>query len=127
MVRFQTILFTISTQFKCQKQFYFTPFSLLKCSFSFTLNGKTYNFKQLLISYIFIDTSGWGIIDISVGFIGRFGSCNIRTPRPIDPLGIDLTRTHIPAAKLRIHTRQMTAEMDLSLCILQQPIRARLL
>ena len=55
------------------------------------------------------------------------GSCNIRPPRPNDPVGIDLTPTPIPAAKLRIHTRQMTTEMALSLLILQQPIRAKLL
>ena len=36
---------------------------------------------------------------------GGFGSCNIRLPRPNDPVGIDLTPTPIPAAKLRIHTR----------------------
>ena len=45
---------------------------------------------------------------------GGLGSCNIRPPRPNDPVGIDLTLTPIPAANLRIHTRQMTTEMTLS-------------
>ena len=55
-----------------------------------------------------------------------FGSCNIRFPRPNHPVGIDLTSTPIPAAKLRIfHTRQMTTEMA-QYIILQQPIRAKL-
>ena len=88
-------------------------------------------FYQLLISYIFIDTSGWVISDVSFEFTGvGSGSCNIGGPRPSDPVGIDLTPTLIPAAKLRIfHTRQMTAEMLhpwVWFIILQQPIRARL-
>ena len=61
-----------------------------------------------------------------------FGSCNIRPPRPNDPVGIDLTPTPIPAANLRIfHTRQMTAEMALFMGITfefwQRPIRVCLL
>ena len=58
---------------------------------------------------------------------GGFRSCNIRPPCPNDPVGIDLTPTPILAANLRIHTRQMTTELALSLLILQQPIRTRLL
>ena len=59
---------------------------------------------------------------------GGFGSCNIRPSHPNDPVGIDLTPTPIPAAKLRIHTRQMTWLYPwVSLLILQQPIRAKLL
>ena len=85
---------------------------------------------NLFISYIFIDASGWVISDVSFGFMGGFGSCNIRPPRPNDPFGIDLTPTPIPAANLRIHTRQMTTEIALypwvSLLILQQPIRTKL-
>ena len=37
---------------------------------------------------------------------GGVGSCNIRPLHPNDPVGIDLTPTPIPAAKLRIHTRR---------------------
>ena len=82
---------------------------------------------MVLISYIFIDASGWVISDVSFGFMRGFGSYNIRPPHPNDPVGIDLTPTPIPAAKLRIHTRQMTTEIALSLLILQQTIRVRLL
>ena len=46
-----------------------------------------------------------------------FGSCNIRPPRPNDPVGIDLTPIPIPAANLRIHTRQMATEIALSMGI----------
>ena len=42
-----------------------------------------------------------------LGSRGGVGSCNIRPPRPNDHVGIDLTPTPIPAAKLRIHTRQI--------------------
>ena len=79
------------------------------------------------ISYVFIDALGWVISDVSFGFMGGFGSCNIRPPHPNDPVGIDLTPTPIPAANLRIHTRKkkMTTEMALYI-ILQQPIRAKL-
>ena len=60
-------------------------------------------------SYIFIDTSGWVISDVSFGLTGGFMSCNIRLSCPNDPVGIDLTPTPILAGKLRIfHTRQMT-------------------
>ncbi len=59
----------------------------------------------LFISYIFVDASGWVISDVSFEFTGDFGSCNIRPPRPNDSVGIDLTPTPIPAAKLRIHTK----------------------
>ena len=59
---------------------------------------------MMMISYIFIDESGWVISDVSFGFIGGFGSRNIRPPHPNDPVGIDLTPTLIPAANLRIHT-----------------------
>ena len=56
-----------------------------------------------------------------LGSVG-VGSCNIRPPRPNKPVGIDLTPTPIPAAKLRIfHPKQMTTEIALYL-ILQQPI-----
>ena len=34
----------------------------------------------LLISYIFIDASGWVIRVVSFGLTGGFGSCNIRPP-----------------------------------------------
>ena len=86
--------------------------------------------------YIYIererDASGWVISDISFGFTGAFGSCNISPPRPNDPVGIDLMPTPIPAANLRIfHTRQMTVEMALFMGITfefwQQPIRTWLL
>ena len=80
---------------------------------------------MIFISYIFIDASGWVISDVSFAFMGRFGSCNISSPRPNDPVGIDLTPTLVPAADLRIHTRQMTTEMALYL-ILQQSIRGKL-
>ena len=67
-----------------------------------------------------------------LGSQGSFGSCNIRPPRPNNPVGIDLTLTPIPAAKLRIfHTRQMTAEMALFMGITfefwHQPFRDWLL
>ena len=67
------------------------------------------------------------ISDVSFGFMGGFGSCNIRPPHPNDPVGIDLTPTPIPAASLCIHTRRkkMTTEKALYI-ILQQPIRAKL-
>ena len=69
----------------------------------------------ILISYIFIDSSGWFISYVSFESIaGRFGSCNIRLSCRNDPVGIDLTHTPIPAANLRIHSRQMTTEMSLS-------------
>ena len=58
------------------------------------------------ISYIFVDGSGWVISDVSFGFMGGFGSCNIRPPHPNDLVGIDLTPTPISAANLRIHTRR---------------------
>ncbi len=58
------------------------------------------------ISYIFIDASGWVISDVSFGFMGGFGSSNIRSSHPNDPVGIGLTPTPIPAANLRIHTRR---------------------
>ena len=71
-------------------------------------------FFLLLMSYILIDASGWVISDVSFGFTGGFRSCNIRPHHPNDSVGIDLTPTPIPAAKLRIfHTKQMTAEMAL--------------
>ena len=50
---------------------------------------------------------GWG-----------FGSSNIRHPRPNDPVAMDLTPTPIPAAKLSVHTRQMTSELALSMGII---------
>ena len=82
--------------------------------------------KQIFISYIFVDASGWVISDVSFGFMGGFRSCNIRPPRPKYPVGIDLTPTPILAANLRIHTRKkMTTEKALYI-ILQQPIRAKL-
>ena len=76
--------------------------------------------------YIFIDASGWVISDVSFGFMGGFGSCNLWPSHPNDPVGIDLTPTPIPAANLRIHIRKkITTEMALYI-ILQQPIRAKL-
>ena len=48
-----------------------------------------------LISYIFFE---WVISDVSFGFTGGFGSCNIRLPRSNDPVGIDLIPTRILAA-----------------------------
>ena len=71
-------------------------------------------------------------LDDDDGFSWGFGSCNIKPPSPNDPVGIDLTPTPIPAAKLRIfHTRQMTADMALYMGITfkfrQQPIRVCLL
>ena len=79
-----------------------------------------------LISYIFLDASGWVISDVSFGFIGGFGSCSIRPSRPNDPVGIDLTQTSIPAANLRIHTRQNDHRKGSLYIFLQQPIRAKL-
>ena len=62
--------------------------------------------------YILIDALGLVISDVSFGFTGDFGSCNIRPPHPNDPVGIDLMPTPIPAVNLCIlHMRQMTAEM----------------
>ena len=79
--------------------------------------------------YILVDASGWVVSDVSFGFMGGFGSFNIRPPHPNDPVGIDLTPAPIPAANLRIHTRRkkkkMTTEKALYI-ILQQPIRAKL-
>ena len=63
-------------------------------------------FIERFISYILVDASGWVVSDVSFGFMGGFGSCNIRSPHPNDPVGIDLTPTPIPAANLRIHTRR---------------------
>ena len=59
-----------------------------------------------LFIYIFIDASGWVISDVSFGFRGGLGSCNIRPPYPNDHVGIDLTPTLIPAANLCIHTKK---------------------
>ena len=77
--------------------------------------------------YILVDASGWVVSDVSFGFMGGFGSFNIRPPHPNDPVGIDLTPTPIPAANLRIHTRRkkMAPEKALNI-ILQQPIRAKI-
>ena len=78
--------------------------------------------------YILVDASGWVVSDVSFGFMGGFGSFNIRPPHPNDPVGIDLTPTLIPAANLRIHTKRkkkMTTEKALYI-ILLQPIRAKL-
>ena len=63
-------------------------------------------FFILFIPYILVDASGWVVSDVSFGFMGSFGSFNIRPPHPNDPVGIDLTPTPIPAANLRIHTRR---------------------
>ena len=60
----------------------------------------------IFIPYILVDASGWVVSDVFFGFMGGFGSCNIRPPHPNDPVGIDLTPTPIPAANLRIHTRR---------------------
>ena len=76
---------------------------------------------------------GGSSVTFPLGSRGRgFRSCNIRPPHSNDPVGIDLTSTPIPAAKLCIfHTRQMTAEMALFMGITfkfwQQPIRGWLL
>ena len=67
---------------------------------------KSFSHQFLYHTYIFIDASGWVINDVSFGFMGGFGSCNIRPPHPNDPVGIDLTPTPILVAKLRIHTRK---------------------
>ena len=77
------------------------------CS-SFVFHLLSYFDIHSFISYIFIDASGWVISDVSFGFMGDFGSCNIRAPHPNDLVGIDLTPTPtpIPAANLRIHTRR---------------------
>ena len=55
---------------------------------------------------MFVDASGWVISDVSFGFMGGFGSRNIRPPHQNDLVGIDLTPTPILAANLRIHTRR---------------------
>ena len=96
----------------------------------FTISNIAAATGHLLILYILIDALGWVISDVSFGFTGwGFGSCNIRPPRPNDPVGIDLMPTPILAAKLRIfHTKQMTAEMALFMGItlnffFRQPIR----
>ena len=94
----------------------------------FILTARLNDYYSLLISYIFIDVPRWVISDVSFGFKGGFGSCNIRPLHPNDPVGIDLTPTPIPTANLRIHTRQMTWLYPwVSLLILQQLIRAKLL
>ena len=57
-----------------------------------------------------------------LGSCGVSGLATSDPPCPNDPVGIDLTPTPIPAAKLHIHTRQMTTEMALSLLILNRSI-----
>ena len=86
-----------------------------------------YTICKLYLYHTSSVASGWVIRDVSFGFMGGFGSCNIRPPHPNDPIGIDLTPTPIPAANLRIHTtkKEMTTEMALYI-ILQQPISAKL-
>ena len=82
--------------------------------------------RLTFISYIFIDSSGWVISDVSFGFMGVFRSCNIRPPHPNDPVGIDLTQAPIPTDNLRINTRKKMATEMVLYIILQQPIRAKL-
>ena len=55
--------------------------------------------KVKIQQYLFIDASGWVINDVSFGFMGGFGSCNIKPPHPNDPVGIDL---------LQLPSRQLT-------------------
>ena len=97
----------------------FKVFLTLKIPFNFIFCSHIVKCVKVFLTYIiFIDASGWVINDVSFGFTGE-RSCNIWSPRPNDPVGIDLTPTPIPAAKLRsFHTRQMTAELALSLGII---------
>ena len=69
----------------------------------------------VFISHIFINASGWVTSDDSFVFMGVSGLATSDPPRPNDSVGIDLTPTHNPAANLRIHTRQITTEMALSM------------
>ena len=47
-------------------------------------------FFYFFISCIFIDASGWVISDVSFGFMGGFGSCNIRPVAQMTQLALIL-------------------------------------
>ena len=102
----------------------------VSCSTHQLVNWLKYIYIYIYISLL-LNRDGSSVM-FPLGSPSGFGSCNIRTPSPNDPFGIDLTPTSIPAAKLRVfHTRKMTAEIVLFMGITfkfwQQPIRAWLL